>query len=439
MTSPATGKRQVHLGAHFPGVNHTTVWSDPESGSHIDFSSFEALARTAERGLFDFFFLAEGLRLREHRGRIHDLDVVGRPDTFPVLAALAAVTERLGLIGTINATFNEPYEVARQFATLDHLSGGRAGWNVVTSPDAFTGENFRRGGYLPREQRYEHAAELVDVARLLWGSWPEPVDVEGRHHRVSGRFDLPPGPQGEPVLLQAGDSEDGRDFGASRADAIFTPGRPVAKAREFTQAMKDRLPALGRQPDDLLVLPGVTFVLGDTDADAEERAAEVRRQQVSGPTAVRLLELLWNRDLSSYDPDGPLPEDDPFLGESDVVQGQVQHHRDRLATAAEWPEQAESQHLSIRELMIEKASRQTFVGSPRTVAAQLDDWVQTGAADGFILVPHLTPGGLDAFVDQVVPELQDRGVHRTEYTGTTLRDHLGLPAAGTRRPRLETS
>ncbi len=439
MTSAATGKRQVHLGAHFPGVNHTTVWADPDSGSHIDFSSFEALARTAERGLFDFFFLAEGLRLREHRGRIHDLDVVGRPDTFPVLAALAAVTDRLGLIGTINATFNEPYEVARQFATLDHLSGGRAGWNVVTSPDAFTGENFRRGGYLPREQRYEHAAELVDVARLLWGSWPEPVDFEGRHHRVSGRFDLPPGPQGEPVLLQAGDSEDGRDFGASHADAIFTPGRPVAKARAFTQAMKDRLPALGRRPDDLLVLPGVTFVLGDTDADAEERAAEVRRQQVSGPTAVRLLELLWNRDLSSYDPDGPLPEDDPFLGESDVVQGQVQHHRDRLATAAEWREQAESQHLSIRELMIEKASRQTFVGSARTVAAQLDDWVQTGAADGFILVPHLTPGGLDAFVDQVVPELQDRGVHRTEYTGTTLRDHLGLPAAGTRRPRLETS
>jgi alkanesulfonate monooxygenase SsuD/methylene tetrahydromethanopterin reductase-like flavin-dependent oxidoreductase (luciferase family) len=141
-------RKQIHLAAHFPGVNNTTVWSDPASGSQIEFESFVHLAEVAERGLFDFFFLAEGLRLREHRGRIHDLDVVGRPDTFTVLAALADVTERLGLIGTISTTFNEPFEVARQFATLDHLSDGRAGWNMVTSSDAFTGENFRRGGYL---------------------------------------------------------------------------------------------------------------------------------------------------------------------------------------------------------------------------------------------------------------------------------------------------
>ncbi len=145
MTAVREGKHRkpIHLAAHFPGVNNTTVWSDPESGSQIEFDSFVHLARTAERGLFDFFFLAEGLRLREHRGRIHDLDVVGRPDTFTVLAALAAVTDRLGLTGTINTTFNEPFEVARQFATLDHLSDGRAGWNMVTSSDAFTGENFR--------------------------------------------------------------------------------------------------------------------------------------------------------------------------------------------------------------------------------------------------------------------------------------------------------
>src|SRR3978361_1144176 len=157
MTAETRATKQIHLAAHFPGVNNTTVWSDPERGSQIHFSSFVKLAQTAERGKFDFLFLAEGLRLREQRGRIHDLDVVGRPDTFTVLAALAAVTDHLGLAGTLNSTFNEPFEVARQFASLDHLSGGRAAWNVVTSWDAFTGENFRRGGFLPQTERYARA------------------------------------------------------------------------------------------------------------------------------------------------------------------------------------------------------------------------------------------------------------------------------------------
>lgn len=163
--------KQIHLAAHFPGVNNTTVWSHPEAGSHIDFDSFVHFARTAERARFDFLFLAEGLRLREQGGRIYDLDVVGRPDTFTVLSALAAVTGHLGLTGTINSTFNEPYEVARQFATLDHLSGGRAAWNVVTSWDAFTGENFRRGGFLPREERYGRAREFLATAHELFDSW----------------------------------------------------------------------------------------------------------------------------------------------------------------------------------------------------------------------------------------------------------------------------
>src|SRR5690348_5621096 len=163
--------KQIHLAAHFPGVNNTTVWSDPRAGSHIEFDSFVHLAQTAERAKFDFFFLAEGLRLREQGGQIHDLDVVGRPDTFTVLAALAAVTDRLGLAGTINTTFNEPYEVARQFATLDHLSDGRSAWNMVTSSDAFTGENFRRGGFLAHADRYRRAEEFITVARKFWDGW----------------------------------------------------------------------------------------------------------------------------------------------------------------------------------------------------------------------------------------------------------------------------
>jgi alkanesulfonate monooxygenase SsuD/methylene tetrahydromethanopterin reductase-like flavin-dependent oxidoreductase (luciferase family) len=164
-------RKQIHLAAHFPGVNNTTVWSDPDAGSHIDFRSFVHLAQTAEGAKFDFLFLAEGLRLREQNGRIYDLDVVGRPDTLTVLTALAAVTERLGLAGTINSTFNEPYDIARQFATLDHLSAGRAAWNVVTSWDEFTGENFRRGGFLPQDKRYLRAKEFLAATWTLFDSW----------------------------------------------------------------------------------------------------------------------------------------------------------------------------------------------------------------------------------------------------------------------------
>ena len=446
---PATTQplKQVHLAAHFPGVNNTTVWSDPEAGSHIEFASFAHFARTAERAKFDFLFLAEGLRLREHNGRIYDLDVVGRPDTFTVLAALAAVTDRLGLTGTINSTFNEPYEVARQFASLDHLSGGRAAWNVVTSWDAFTGENFRRGGFLPQEERYSRAKEFLATAHELFDSWhgdeivADPAtgaflrDAKagsfvhtGRHFDIHGRFDVPRSPQGRPVIFQAGDSEEGREFAASSADAIFSRHSRLDAGRAFYADVKSRLAKYGRRHDQLLILPAATFVLADTDAEAEERAHEVRRLQVSGATALRHLEFVWNRDLSSYDPDGPLPDIDPDTGDEHLARGRAQtrEYRDRLATAREWRELAAAHGWSIRDLVIHTGNRQSFVGSPATVARTIDEFVQADASDGFILVPHLTPGGLDEFADKVVPLLQERGVFRTEYEGTTLRDHLGL-------------
>jgi len=439
--------KQVHLAAHFPGVNNTTVWSDPDAGSHIDFGSFVHLAQTAERAKFDFFFLAEGLRLREQKGRIYDLDVVGRPDTFTVLAALAAVTDRLGLAGTINSTFNEPYEVARQFASLDHLSAGRAAWNVVTSWDAFTGENFRRGGFLPQDQRYARAEQFMRTAWELFDSWADDAilaDQEsgvflrdsgaGRfehhddHFDISGVFTTPRSPQGRPVILQAGDSEEGREFAAATADAIFTRHATFDEGRAFYADVKRRLPAYGRNDHQLVVLPAATFVLGDTDAEARELAQVVRLQQVSGPTAINFLEQVWNRDLSAHDPDGPLPEVDPVLGENTVAQGRasVRMYRDPLATANEWRALAEAKSLSIRELMVEVTGRQSFIGSPETVAETINAFVQADVSDGFILVPHVTPGGLDRFADTVVPLLQERGVYRTEYDGTTLRDHLGL-------------
>ncbi|MEU6632208.1 NtaA/DmoA family FMN-dependent monooxygenase [Streptomyces parvus] len=420
----------MHLAAHFPGVNNTTVWADPRSRSQIDFSSFEQLARTAERGKFDFFFLAEGLRLREHNGRIHDLDVVGRPESLTVLNALAAVTERLGLAATVNATFNEPYELARRIATLDHLSGGRAAWNVVTSSDAFTGENFRRGGYLDRADRYTRAAEFVATARELWDSWTpggvsRPFAHEGPQFTVSGEFTVPRSPQGHPVVIQAGDSSEGREFAASAADIIFTRHGTLEAGRDFYADVKGRLAGYGREADSLKIMPGVTVVVGDNDAEAQEKAAEIRRQQVSPQNAILAAEQIWGTDLSAYDPDGPLPEIDP-VPDSGITQGRVRHG-DPFAVVARWRALAEAKGLSLRGTVIETTTRQSFIGSPRTVAADLTAFVDQRAADGFILVPHLTPGGLDDVVDRVVPLLQESGAFRSEYTGSTLRSHLGLP------------
>ena len=448
--------KQIHLAAHFPGVNNTTVWSDPKAGSHIEFGSFSHFARTAERAKFDFLFLAEGLRLREQGGQIYDLDVVGRPDTFTVLAALAAVTERIGLTGTINSTFNEPYEVARQFASLDHLSAGRAAWNVVTSWDAFTGENFRRGGFLAQDDRYSRARQFLHTAQELFDSWEGDeivadkesgrflarADVGAFRHKdehfdIEGRFNVPRSPQGRPVIFQAGDSEEGREFAAASADAIFSRHATLEAGQTFYRDVKSRLARYGRGRDDLLILPAATFVLADTDAEAQERAHEVRRSQVSGRTAIKLLEQVWNRDLSAYDPEGPLPDVDPDPGEHTLARGRasVRTVRDPLATAREWRQLAAAEHLSIRDLVIRTSARQTFIGSPHTIAKTIDDFVQSDASDGFILVPHITPGGLDEFADTVVPLLQERGVFRHDYEGPTLRDHLGLRPAAARGAR----
>ncbi|OBK48567.1 NtaA/DmoA family FMN-dependent monooxygenase [Mycobacterium sp. 1081908.1] len=436
-------RKPIHLAAHFPGVNNTTVWTDPGSGSQIEFESFVHLARTAERGLFDFFFLAEGLRLREHRGRIYDLDVVGRPDTFTVLAALAGVTDRIGLTGTINTTFNEPFEVARQFASLDHLSGGRAGWNMVTSSDAFTGANFRRGGFLDHAERYQRAEEFLAVARQFWDSWQadavladvgagayvDPDRIRSVEHRgpqfdVRGFATLPAGPQGHPILLQAGDSADGRAFGARNADALFTLHGSLEDGRRYYADVKGRAASYGRDPNRLKVFPAATFVIGDTDAEAQDRARHIRYQQVSGATAIAMLEQVWGRELSDHDPDGPLPDFDPVV-DSAITQGRVRHG-DPVAVARSWRERADAENLSIRELIIAVTSREQFVGTPGRIADAIDTYIQSDACDGFILVPHLTPHGLDEFVDRVVPVLQERGAFRTGYAGETLRDHLGL-------------
>jgi FMN-dependent oxidoreductase (nitrilotriacetate monooxygenase family) len=437
--------KQVKLAAHFPGVNNTTVWSDPRSGSQIDFASFEHLATTAERGKFDFIFLAEGLRLREHAGKILDSDVVGRPNTTTVLAALSLVTTGLGLAGTLSSTFNEPYEVARQMSTLDHLSGGRAAWNVVTSPDAWTGKNFRRGGFLKREDRYQRAEEFLRTVRELWGSWAPDALVgdkergvfaadagirhfvhSGPQFEIEGEFTLPRTPQGQPIIIQAGDSDEGREFAASSADVIFSRHGSLEDGKAFFHDVKRRLAGYGREYGDLLIMPAATFVLGDTAEEAHEYAREISYQQVRPATAIQFLEQVWSRDLSAYDADGPLPEIDPDPDAEPLTWGRVRHEKDQVALATKWRAIAEEKKLSIRELVIEVTARQQFVGTARQVAETINEYVQSDAADGFVLVPHLTPGGLDGFVDTVVPHLQELGVFRADYEGATLREHLGL-------------
>ena len=381
--------------------------------------------------------------------------MVGQPDTFTVLAALAAVTEHIGLTGTINSTFNEPYEVARQFASLDHLSGGRAAWNVVTSWDAFTGENFRRGGYLAQADRYERARTFLATAIELWDSWHgdeiladkdtgqflgSPAPGAFRHQDgffdIAGHFNVLRSPQGRPVIFQAGDSDEGRDFAAVSADAIFSRHSTLEAAQAFYADVKGRLPKFGRTRGELLILPAATFVLGDTDAEAAEIAREVRRAQVSPQTALMLIEQLWNTELRDFDVDGPLPAFDPVVSDNLISKGRAsvrQFAKDPVALAAEWRARAAAGNLSAREVVIEVTGRQSFIGSAETIAGRINDLVQADAADGYILVPHITPGGLTPFVDKVIPLLQERGVFRADYTGNTLRDHLGLNPLG--RPR----
>ncbi|MGW3003407.1 NtaA/DmoA family FMN-dependent monooxygenase [Streptomyces sp. NPDC001155] len=408
----------MHLAVRFPVAEDAAGWAEPCAGARLafpsyEFPSYERLARTAERGRFDFLLLDEELRLPEHRGRLHDLDPAGGPEPVAVLNALAGVTERLGLAATVHTTFGEPYELARRLATLDQLSAGRAGWHAVPAPDARAGANFRSGGRPDPEAR---SAELLAIARKLWSSWtsdgtPRPFAHRARHFDIAGEFALPRSPQGQPVIIQAGESEAAREPAAASADVLLVPyGSPEA-ARARRAGIGRRLAAAGRAPQDLRVMAGVTVVLGDTAAEAQERAVGIRRRRVTPRYARYALERLWGVDLSGHDLDGPLPALAPRRRDGDT-----------LARVERWRALAEEKGLSSRETVIEASGRQSFVGTPDSVASDLHALVREGAADGFLLAA----GGLEEFVDRVVPLLQERGVFRTEYQGVTLRSHLGL-------------
>jgi alkanesulfonate monooxygenase SsuD/methylene tetrahydromethanopterin reductase-like flavin-dependent oxidoreductase (luciferase family) len=427
----------VHLGVFFTGVGPQLIWADPSSASHHAIETFTDVVRLLERGLFDAFFLGEGLRVRENRGKAFDLDVSGRPDAITQLAALAAVTDRIGLVATQNATYNYPADLARRLASLDFISAGRAGWNIVTTDNAWTGENFRHGGWLPHERRYERATQFVEAAKELWdagpaGTGPGGAAVEVHTDLVNFRAapTVPPSPQGRPVLFQAGDSDGGRELAAKHADVVFSRHREDDEALAYANDLRSRLKKYGRQPDEVRILPGASVVVGDTPEEAEEKARWVRSEQVNGPRALAYLEQYWGTDLSAYDPDGPLPDIEPSADELDPSRGTIMIERrsGKLQLIQSWRDLAAERGLSIRQLVLEvSGGHATFTGTPGQIADTWADYVRTRAVDGFNITPHLLPSSLADIVDKVVPELQDRGVYRTEYEGTTLREHLALP------------
>ncbi|MFC9793126.1 NtaA/DmoA family FMN-dependent monooxygenase [Streptomyces sp. NPDC127584] len=450
-TDPADVPRpdaQLHFGVFFQGVNHWTIWSDPSSGSQIDPASFLRVARTAERGLFDAFFLGDGLRLRESGGGVHELDVAGRPDSITQLSALAAATERIGLVSTSNTTYNEPGDLARRLSGLDLLSGGRAGWNVVTTHNAWTGENFRRGGFLDHADRYRRAEEFLSTARAVWNGWSEGAvadSVDARSWSVPGAVGrvrsqgahvdvdlvptLPRSAQGHPVIFQAGDSGEGRDFAARQADVVFSAhGTDFDEALAFAEDVRRRLRAAGRAEDALRILPGTEIVIGATEKEAEEKQRWVRGEQVTPAVALGIASRLWGVDLSGRDADGPLPAEEPVVVRDTGTFG-TRWVEDPREVVAVWRAKAEANGWSLRETVIELGPQRGHAGTPAGLAERFARFVRHGAVDGFNVSPYLVPDGLDDIVELLVPELQERGVYRSAYTGTTLREHLGLAPA----------
>lgn len=418
-------KHQLRFGIFFQGVNSGTIWRSEQSGSQTDFESFRRLAQTAERGLFSAFFLGEGLRLREHLGRIHELDVAGRPDAQTQLAALAAVTSKIGLVATQNTTYNDPAHLADRLASLDLLTGGRAAWNIVTTHNSWTGQNFRRGGYLDHADRYSHAEAFVQTVRRLWAG--EQVHHEGKHYTVEHTSQIPASAQGRPVLFQAGDSAEGRDFAARQSDVIFSRHVALEDALGFRTDINERLVNAGRAAFDVKIMPSAEFILAETPGQARELQAWVREHQIGPEQALAYLEQFWGAKLEEVDPYGPLPEFDPVVEASSVTRGSGFQGAKTRELAAAWRAEAKEKGLNILQFVRERSQRagHSFTGSYDEVAQQLAVYAENRAVDGFNISPWLIPTGLDDVVNHLVPRLQERGIYPTAY-GDTLRENLGL-------------
>ncbi|POM25802.1 Nitrilotriacetate monooxygenase component A [Actinomadura rubteroloni] len=423
----------MHLNAFLmPAGHHDAAWRHPSSGADraTDVAYYQDLARTAERGRLDSVFFADGVAIRPAPAA----NVAGGLEPLTLLAALAVVTSRVGLIATASTTFYEPYTLARAFASLDHISGGRAGWNIVTSGTEAEARNFNRDTHLDHAVRYQRAAEFVDVANALWESWePDAIVFDrdagvyadpskihdvghtGEHFRVRGPLNVPRSPQGRPLLVQAGSSEDGRAFAARHAEAIFTAQQTLADGQAFYRDVKARAARHGRDPR---ILPGICPVLGSTEEEAHRLSESLTELQVLDYGLEQLSGML-NVDLSGYPLDGPLPD---VLPSEDEING----NKSRFTLVARL---ARREKLTIRQIIARLGGgrgHRVFAGTPEQVADELEEWHRLGAADGFNIMPPVLPTGLEDFVDHVVPLLQKRGLFRHEYESTTLRGHYGL-------------
>ena len=317
-------KNQIEFGVFVHGVNFNTIWHWPESGDQTAFESFRRVAQTAERGVFAALFLGEGLRLREHLGQLHQLDVVGRPDAQTQQAALAAVTKQIGLVATQSTASNDPADFAYRLGSLNQLSGGRNAWNIVTTHNAWTGANFRRGGFLADADRYRRADAFITAVKQIWAGAENkelPVTIKDEFFDIEVARTVPIVPGGRPVLFQAGDSAEGRDLAVKHADVIFSHHALLDDARGFAKDIAERLVKTGRKAGSVKAFPGAQFVIGDTVPEALEKLREIQLAQVTPQTALAYLEQFWGQDLSGYDPDGALPDVDPIVVQSDVTRG----------------------------------------------------------------------------------------------------------------------
>lgn len=449
-----TGK-QMKLGAFIRNTgHHAAAWRLPrtEAAGGLSLAHFRELVLTAERAKFDMFFLPDGLAI----WRADNPEALARSghivhfEPLTLLAALSQVTSHIGLVATASTTYDEPYHVARRFASLDHLSGGRAGWNVVTSVEDAEARNFGRDHHLDHEVRYSRAREFLSVTKGLWDTWEDDafvrdkqsglyadlkklhiLDHSGEHFAVKGPLNISRPPQGYPVIIQAGASETGRDFAAEVAEVVFTAQNSLPDAQVFYSDIRSRAEVCGRDPDGLVVMPGLFPVLGTSEEDAAARLSEM--QDLIHPTVgIALLGwLLGGLDLSQYPVDGPLPEIPP----TNLARG-------RLELIKTLAGRIPGTIRDLYEAVSVARGHLTVCGTADQIADTMEEWFLSGAADGFNVMPPWLPGGLTEFTESVVPILQKRGLFRRRYEGTTLREHLGLtrpqhPAALT-GPRAST-
>jgi FMN-dependent oxidoreductase (nitrilotriacetate monooxygenase family) len=430
-------QKQLRLGAFMRPVSiHTAAWRYPAGTPDANFN-LKALiqyAKTLERGRFDAFFMADHLAvLNMPMEALKRSATVTSFDPLTLLPALAQHTDHLGLIATASTTFEPAYTIARRFASLDHISGGRAGWNLVTTSNPDAALNFGMDEQMEHAERYDRAREFFDVVTGLWDSWADDafirdvesgiyfdpsrlhvLDHKGKYLKVRGPLNIARPIQGWPVVVQAGASDAGRQLAAETAEVVFAAGGPIASAREFYADVKGRAARAGRNPDHIKILPGAFVVVGSSLDEAKEKRARLD-SLVSYESGIAALSIAAGVDARKFDPDGPLPD----LPETN----QSKSGRERVIALAR------REGLTVRQIAgrLGGYGGLGMLGTPQMIADQMQEWLETGASDGFnVMFPYL-PGGLDDFVDKVVPELQRRGLFRRDYEGTTLRENLGLP------------